>query len=108
MAMEFSGEYASPARVWEALDDPAVLQGCITGCKSLERTSANEFTAVVNARVGTISATLKGNVVLSDLDPTCPPTPWPLAIPSLRVVTTAWPADCAKRAGVSPPSRPSA
>ena len=72
MAMEFSGEYripATPERVWEALNDPAVLQGCIAGCKSLERAAANEFTAVVNARVGAISAVLKGNVVLSDLDP---------------------------------------
>jgi len=72
MAMDFSGEYripASPARVWEALNDPAVLQGCIAGCKSLERTSGNAFTAVVNAKVGAITAILKGSVVLSDLDP---------------------------------------
>ena len=72
MAMDFSGEYripANPARVWEALNDPAVLQGCIAGCKSLARTSGNEFTAVVNAKVGAISAILKGSVVLSDLDP---------------------------------------
>lgn len=70
--MEFSGEYripASAARVWEALNDPAVLQGCVAGCKSLERTSATEFTAVVTAKVGAISAILKGSVVLSDLDP---------------------------------------
>ena len=71
MAMDFSGEYripASPARVWEALNDPAVLQGCIAGCKSLERTSPNAFTAVVNAKVGAISTILTGSVVLSDLD----------------------------------------
>ena len=72
MAMEFSGEYripAAPEQVWSALNDPAVLQGCIAGCRSLERTADNEFTAVVNARVGAISALLKGSVVLSDLDP---------------------------------------
>ena len=60
--MEFSGEYripAGPARVWEALNDPAVLQGCIAGCKSLERTAENEFAAVVQARVGAISAVMK-------------------------------------------------
>ncbi len=72
MAMDLSGEYripASPARVWEALNDPAVLQGCIAGCKSLERTSGNEFATVVHARVGPVSAVFKGSVVLSDLDP---------------------------------------
>ena len=70
--MDFSGDYripASPIRVWEALNDPAVLQGCIAGCKSLERTSGNEFKAVVHVKVGPVSALFKGNVVLSNLDP---------------------------------------
>ena len=70
--MDFSGDYripASPIRVWEALNDPAVLQGCIAGCKSLERTSGNEFKAVVHVKVGPVYALFKGNVVLSDLDP---------------------------------------
>lgn len=72
MAMEFSGEYCIPARqqqVWDALNDPAVLQSCIAGCKQLEKISGNEFTAVVAAKVGPVSATFRGNVVLSDLDP---------------------------------------
>jgi carbon monoxide dehydrogenase subunit G len=70
--MDLSGEYripASPERVWEALNDPAVLQGCIAGCKSLDRTSGNELAAVVHAKVGPVSAIFKGSVVLSDLDP---------------------------------------
>ena len=72
MAMEFSGEYRIPApqqRVWEALNDPAVLQACIAGCKQLEKISDTEFTAIVLAKVGPVSATFRGNVVLSDLDP---------------------------------------
>jgi len=72
MAMDLSGEYripASAARVWEALNDPAVLQGCIAGCKSLERTSENQFATVVHAKVGPVSAVFKGTVALSDLDP---------------------------------------
>ena len=72
MAMEFSGEYRIPARlqkVWDALNDPAVLQECIVGCKQLEKISDTEFVATVVAKVGPISATFKGNVVLSDLDP---------------------------------------
>ena len=71
MAMEFSGEYCIPARqqqVWDALNDPAVLQACIVGCKQLEKLSDTEMFATVVATVGPISATFKGNVVLSDLD----------------------------------------
>lgn len=71
MAMEFSGEYRIPARqqqVWDALNDPAVLQACIVGCKQLEKISDTEFIATVAAKVGPVSATFKGNMVLSDLD----------------------------------------
>lgn len=72
MAMEFSGEYRIPAKaqlVWEALNDPAALRTCIAGCKQLDKISDTEFSAVVSAKVGPVSATFRGNVVLSDLDP---------------------------------------
>jgi carbon monoxide dehydrogenase subunit G len=72
MAMEFSGQYSIPAprrQVWEALNDPAVLQACIPGCRQLEKISETEFVATVVSKVGPISATFRGNVVLSDLDP---------------------------------------
>lgn len=71
MAMEFSGEYRIPAKqqlVWEALNDPAALRTCIAGCKQLDKISDTEFTAIVSAKVGPVSATFRGNVVLSDLD----------------------------------------
>jgi hypothetical protein len=69
--MEFSGEYRIPAKqqlVWEALNDPAALRTCIAGCKQLDKISDTEFSAVVSAKVGPVSATFRGNVVLSDLD----------------------------------------
>ena len=72
MSMEFSGEYripAPPQAVWNALNDPAVLQACIAGCKSLEKISDTEFASTVAVKVGPVSATFKGSVVLSDLDP---------------------------------------
>lgn len=72
MAMEFSGEYRIPApqqQVWDALNDPAVLQACIAGCKQLDKISDTEFTAIVAAKVGPVSATFRGSVRLSDLDP---------------------------------------
>ena len=70
--MNIDGEYripASPQRVWDGLNDPAVLQASLPGCKALEQTGANEFTATVTAKIGPVSATFKGKVELSELDP---------------------------------------
>lgn len=69
--MEFSGEYRLPVgqqRVWEALNDPVVLQASIAGCKQLDKLSDTEFSAVVTSKVGPISVTFRGAVELSDLD----------------------------------------
>jgi uncharacterized protein len=70
--MEFSGEYRIPAprqKVWEALNDPAILQQAIPGCESLEKTADNELKATVRMRVGPVSAKFGGKVTLSDFDP---------------------------------------
>jgi carbon monoxide dehydrogenase subunit G len=69
--MEFSGEHRLPVaqqRVWEALNDPALLQASIAGCKQLDKLSDTSFSAVVATRVGPISVTFRGAVELSDLD----------------------------------------
>ena len=69
--MDFSGQYHIPIsrqRTWEALNDPAVLQASITGCKQLEKVSDTQFNAVVTTRVGPISVTFRGEVKLSELD----------------------------------------
>ncbi|MDE2604661.1 MAG: carbon monoxide dehydrogenase subunit G [Burkholderiales bacterium] len=70
--MEITGEYLVPApqqRVWEALNDPRVLQASIAGCQSLEKVSDTEFSAIVTTKVGPVSATFRGSVNLSELDP---------------------------------------
>ena len=70
--MEMSGEYriAAPrARVWAALNDPAILKDAIPGCTELSKVSDTEMTATVQAKVGMVRATFKGNVTLSNLDP---------------------------------------
>jgi hypothetical protein len=70
--MDLTGEYripAAPQQVWDALVDPAVLKACITGCRELDKVSDTEFTTVVAAKVGPVSATFKGQVSLLDLDP---------------------------------------
>jgi hypothetical protein len=72
MAMTMKGEVALPAPrqiVWEKLNDPEVLKACIPGCQSLDVTENGGFTAVVKLKVGPVSATFKGTVELTDLDP---------------------------------------
>jgi carbon monoxide dehydrogenase subunit G len=60
---------ASRAKVWAALNDPAVLKASIPGCQSLEKLSDTEMTAVVQAKVGPVKATFNGHVTLSNIDP---------------------------------------
>jgi carbon monoxide dehydrogenase subunit G len=72
MAMTMKGEVSLPAdrqTVWEKLNDTEVLKACIPGCQTLEQTGENALSAVVKVKVGPVSATFKGNVELSDLDP---------------------------------------
>ena len=72
MAMTMTGSVTLPAdkpTVWEKLNDPEVLKGCIPGCQSLERAGENGFAAVAKIKIGPISATFKGTVELKDFDP---------------------------------------
>lgn len=56
-------------RVFEALNDPAILKQAIPGCESLEATSPTDFTAVVAARIGPLAARFTGSVSLADIEP---------------------------------------
>jgi uncharacterized protein len=70
--MEIKGEYkitAPRAKVFEALNDQAILQACIPGCESLDKLSDTEMTAKVRLRIGPVSAAFSGKVTLSDIDP---------------------------------------
>ena len=72
MAMTMKGEVTLPASkqiVWEKLNDPEVLKACIPGCQSLEKTSDTSFAAIAKVKVGPVSATFKGAVDLTDIDP---------------------------------------
>ena len=71
-AMDMTGEYriaAPQQKVWDALNDPAILKQCIAGCEEMQKLSPTEFTAKVQARVGPVSARFGGKVTLSELDP---------------------------------------
>lgn len=70
--MEMTGErhIAAPRqRVWEALNDPAVLQAAIPGCESVERTGDDSFQARVAVKLGPMSAKFGGKVTLSNINP---------------------------------------
>ncbi|MFN3288005.1 MAG: CoxG family protein [Sphingomonadaceae bacterium] len=70
--MELNGEVliAAPrARVWSALNDPALLARAIEGCEALEPAGENRFEGVVAAKVGPVRARFGGTVELSNLDP---------------------------------------
>ncbi|MBB5693548.1 CoxG family protein [Muricoccus pecuniae] len=56
-------------RVWEALNDPAVLQAAIPGCESVERTGPDSFQAKVAVRIGPMSAKFGGKVTLTNVNP---------------------------------------
>jgi hypothetical protein len=70
--MEMTGErrIAAPRqRVWEALNDPAVLQASIPGCESVERTGEDSFQAKVAVKLGPMAARFGGKVQLSNIVP---------------------------------------
>lgn len=70
--MDFTGRYviaAPPQKVWDAINDPAVLKACIPGCEALDKTSPTDFVATAKLKVGPVSATFKGKVTLSNMEP---------------------------------------
>lgn len=70
MKMTGDQRIAAPRqRVWEALNDPAILKQCIPGCQSLDRESDTRLNAVLAIKVGPIGARFTGAVTLSELDP---------------------------------------
>ncbi len=70
--MDMSGERRLPAsrqKVWDALNDPAILKAAIPGCEKLEASSATEMAATAAIRIGPIAARFNGRVQLSEIDP---------------------------------------
>ncbi len=69
--MELTDRYSLPVdrqTVWNALNDPAILKGCIAGCESFDRIGDNEFACAVTASVGPVKARFKAKVTLLDVD----------------------------------------
>jgi len=58
-----------PAVVYEALNDPAVLVGCLPGCQRLEALGDDAYAMSIAAGVGSIKGVYDGRVRLSDQQP---------------------------------------
>ena len=67
-----SGDYRIPGRreaVWAALNDPATLQRCLEGCRSLTPVGEGEFAAELVAKVGPVKAAFTADIHLRDPNP---------------------------------------
>jgi carbon monoxide dehydrogenase subunit G len=58
--------HAPRDRVWEALNDPAVLVRTIPGCLELRETGQDSYRMLVNAGVASIKGLYQGDVKLTD------------------------------------------
>jgi hypothetical protein len=68
MKIEGTQELQAPReRVYAALSDPQVLQRCIPGCESLEKTDDDAYAVTIKVGIGMIKGTFKGNVRLEDM-----------------------------------------
>jgi len=70
--MDMTGERRIPAprdKVWQALNDPAVLKDSLPGCEFIERVSDGEYNARLALKIGPMYARFSGTVTLSDIDP---------------------------------------
>ena len=70
--MEITGSYtfnAPPARVWDLLMDPKVIQSCIPGCDAFEPAGEDRYQVRLTIGLAAITGTYDGTVVLSDKVP---------------------------------------
>jgi uncharacterized protein len=69
--MELSGDKVIPLpqpAVWDALNDPAVLERAVPGCESLTQVTDGEFQIGMIAAVGPVRARFKGRLFLEDVE----------------------------------------
>jgi carbon monoxide dehydrogenase subunit G len=57
---------APPARVWESLNDPAVLTRCIPGCREMREQAPDKYAVRLDLKVASVGGSFDGEVTLSD------------------------------------------
>lgn len=68
--MEIAGEYTFDAPreiVWKALNDPAVLGAVMPGGQGFAEAGENEYTGILNVKVGPVQGKFDGLIKLSDI-----------------------------------------
>ena len=61
--------HAPREKVWDALNDPAVLVRTIPGCQQLEETGTDRYRMTITAGVASIKGVYQGDVALTDQEP---------------------------------------
>jgi len=70
MIIQGTHNLARPAaQVYEALNDPAILQQTIPGCEKLEKTASDEYSAQLKIGIAAVKGSYAGKVRLSDQQP---------------------------------------
>jgi carbon monoxide dehydrogenase subunit G len=70
--MEILGQQLISAprqKVWDALNDPAVLKACLPGCELVERVSPEEFRVVIKTAIGPLKARFQGSLKIAEAHP---------------------------------------
>ena len=69
--MKLSGSYQinlEKQKVWEALNDPEILQKTIPGCEEFIKKSETEFTATATNKIGPFNASFTGDIELKEIN----------------------------------------
>jgi carbon monoxide dehydrogenase subunit G len=70
--MDITGQYriAAPRQaVWDALNDPRILEKCIPGCESLEQVDESHMNGRIKAAIGPVRASFDTKIHLQDSHP---------------------------------------
>jgi carbon monoxide dehydrogenase subunit G len=72
MKLDINGEEKFDVGIdalWCALNDPAVLQTCIPGCKEMIPEGEDKFKLVLDLKVASVGGSFEGAIALSDKQP---------------------------------------
>jgi carbon monoxide dehydrogenase subunit G len=80
MKLDIGGEEVFEVPIealWRALNDPAVLQKCIPGCKEMTADGEDRYRLVLNLKVASVGGSFEGEISLSEK---LPPTQCKVAV----------------------------
>jgi uncharacterized protein len=69
MKLDLQGEQkldVTQQRLWEALNNPRVLEKCVPGCKEMIEIGPDSYVAVVELKVAAVGGSFEGKVSLQD------------------------------------------